>query len=141
MNKRTQVGEGSIRPLGQDNLGGRGNQRVVHDLSKRGLLAPVTPGSTTKSQNPSVGVSHVHLFTAISIPEGSGRCEPSIPHMCIPDTRTLWPGTNNVCMYRVAGVDRMPLTDNEPRLEDHRKISCLNDGQADMASVVGGTHE
>jgi len=141
VSKHVQIGEGNIRPLGQDNLGRRGNQSVVYDFGERGLLAPVTPGSTMKSQSPSVGVSHAHLFMAISVPEGAGRCELSIPRMCISYPRTLWPGTNNVCMHRVAGVDQMPLTDNEPHLKHHRKVSCLNDGQADTTSVVGDTHE
>ena len=61
--------------------------------------------------------------------------------MCIPDRRTLWPGTNNVCMYRVTGVDQILLTDEQPRLEHHWKISGLNDGQVDMISIIEGTHD
>jgi len=51
---------------------------------------------------------------------------------------TLYLGTNNVCVYRVARANQVPLTNKH--LERYWKISHLNDGQADMMPVVEGAH-
>jgi hypothetical protein len=96
------------------------------------------PGSTVETQSLPVRVLHVHLFMVISVLGGAGEWEPSIPRMCILDTRTLWPRTNSVYTDRVLGVEQTPLTDKQPCLEHKWKISGLNDSQARCDIDSGG---
>jgi hypothetical protein len=87
-----------VEPLSQDNLGNRGNDRVVHDFKERSFRTPVTPGSITEAHIPSAGVLHVHLSTIIiSFLRQVDRYEPSVPRMCSPDPTTLQPRTNILC--------------------------------------------
>jgi len=89
-----------------------------------------------------VGVPHVHLSVIISVPEEAGRYEPNISTSDVyPGSENAVVGNNNVCMYRIALVNRIPLTDNYPRVERQWKISGLNYGQGDMMSALEDTHE
>lgn len=86
----------NVEPLSHDDLGGGGNQRVVHGLDERGFVTTVTPWST-QTRVPPVGVPHAHLSVAVvSLLEGVGGYEPSIPQLCSSERMMLQPGTNGI---------------------------------------------
>jgi len=70
VSKRVQISEESIRPLSQNNLDNRYDEREVHHREEPGFPAPTMPGSTTKVRTPSPVVPHVHLsVTTINLLE------------------------------------------------------------------------
>jgi len=80
-------------------------------------------------------------MTMVSLLKEVGGYQLSVPRMCNPDTLTLWPRTNGVCMHRVVRVDQIPLTDGNPHLKQYWKVPALNHGHTDMWPVVNGTHK
>jgi len=129
--------------LSQDDLGNRIDEYVVPYLEGRGSLTPAIPGSTTETQILSPGVPRLHLSViVISLPGELCGYEPNVPRMCSPDTITLQPKTNGVCVHRVVRANDITLTESHPHLEQSWKVSGLNDGQTDMIPVlVEGTYE
>ena len=66
-----------------------------------------------------------------------GRYEPGVLWQCILDNKALQPIITWVCIYRVARVNQMSLTDEDPHLEYYGEVSTLNDGQVDSGDSGG----